>query len=283
MPPEPSQAPFGRRECPVDNPRQDGGYRVFTLLDEAGPEPLPGQFYMLTAAPDWAATTGRPYLPRAISYARSERTRSGLRLEFIVDQVGPGTDGLAHLGSGDECWVAGPFGRPFSHPTEVNPSADGAILVGGGIGIAPLAAFRRELVASGVPNRTLLGFRDNEHSGGIDDFFGCEQVGLAFEDGSRGHRGYVTDLLMGMMAGDDLGGAVVYSCGPPAMLEAVRQICLERGVESELALESPMACGFGACFGCAVPRPDGSFLRLCIDGPVVRGSEISTAAPGEQA
>ncbi|MCC6755671.1 MAG: hypothetical protein IT199_04785, partial [Solirubrobacterales bacterium] len=85
------------------------------------------------------------------------------------------------------------------------------------------------------------------------------------------------------LEGDDSDSAAVYSCGPPAMLEAVRQICLAREIPVELALESPMACGYGACFGCAVPRPDGGYLRLCVDGPVVRGDEIATAMAGEPA
>ncbi len=67
------------------------------------------------------------------------------------------------------------------------------------------------------------------------------------------------------------------------MLEAVRTICGERGVPVELALESPMACGYGACFGCAVPRADGGYMRLCVDGPVVRGDGIATAMAGEPA
>jgi NAD(P)H-flavin reductase len=99
---------------------------------------------------------------------------------------------------------------------------------------------------------------------------------LASEDGHAGHRGYVTDLLLQMLEGDDARSAVVYSCGPPAMLEAVRRICVEAGVPCELALESPMACGFGACFGCAVPKPQGGYMRLCVDGPVVRGGEIAS-------
>ncbi len=78
-----------------------------------------------------------------------------------------------------------------------------------------------------------------------------------------------------MLEGDDARSAVVYSCGPPAMLEAVRALCDERGVACELAMESPMACGFGACFGCAVPKPDGTYMRLCVDGPVVRGDQIA--------
>ncbi len=81
-----------------------------------------------------------------------------------------------------------------------------------------------------------------------------------------------------MLAGDDAASAVVYSCGPPAMLEAVRSLCAEHGVACELALESPMACGFGACFGCAVPKPDGGYLRLCVDGPVLRGDAVAEVA-----
>ena len=80
-----------------------------------------------------------------------------------------------------------------------------------------------------------------------------------------------------MLEGDDAASAAVYACGPPAMLEAVRTLCAGAGVACELAMEAPMACGFGACFGCAVPMADGTYMRLCVDGPVVRGEEIETA------
>jgi dihydroorotate dehydrogenase electron transfer subunit len=173
--------------------------------------------------------------------------------------------------------VNGPLGRPFSAPAELAPDAAGAILVGGGIGIAPLAILRRQLSGRGVPSRILLGFRDREHSGGLDDLFACCELRLASEDGHAGHRGYVTDLLSVLLQGDDAGAAAVYACGPPAMLEAVRTICAERELPCELAMESPMACGFGACFGCAVPLAGGGYMRLCVDGPVVRGEEIATA------
>jgi dihydroorotate dehydrogenase (NAD+) catalytic subunit len=121
----------------------------------------------------------------------------------------------------------------------------------------------------------LLGFRNREHAGGLELFCGsggdlCPEVRLASEDGHRGHRGYVTDLLATILAGDDAASAVVYSCGPPAMLDAVAQLCESRNVPCELAMESPMACGYGACFGCAIPKPDGGYHRLCVDGPVMR-------------
>ncbi len=281
MPAERPLAPFGRRSCEVSAAVDDGGYRIFTLLDRVGPRPAPGQFYMLAAEGEWQGSSGRPYLPRAISVARVSGEQGGLRLEFLIDVVGPGTARLSRLGKDDGCMLAGPFGNPFSMPKELNRSAVGAVLVGGGIGIAPMAVLRRELVGRGLPTRTLLGFRDRGHSGAVETLFGCEETRLAFEDGSGGHRGYVTDLLEVILAGDDPGGAVVYSCGPPAMLEAVRRMCGERDVPVELALESPMACGFGACVGCAVPKSDGGYLRLCVDGPVLRGDRIATAMPGE--
>jgi len=274
-------APFGRRRCEVGESRDSGGYRVFSLLDREGPEPLPGQFYMLAAVERWSGAGERPFLPRAISVAETGPAPGGVRLDFLIEGIGPGTDRLCALESGEEVWVTGPLGNAFAEPRQANPGAAGAILVGGGIGVAPLALWRRHLSARGVPLRVLLGFRNEEHSGGLELFCGsggdlCPEIRLATEDGHRGHRGYVTDLLAAMLAGDDAQSAVVYSCGPPAMLDAVAKLCQSRDVAYELAEESPMACGFGACFGCAVPKPGGGYMRLCVDGPVTRSSAGGT-------
>jgi dihydroorotate dehydrogenase electron transfer subunit len=263
-------APWGRRLCEVASNRASGGYRVFSLSDAEGPEPAPGQFYMLSAERRWGEGDGRPFLPRALSVADSAPV-DGVRLDFLVEGIGPGTDRLCALEPGEGVWVNGPLGNSFSAPRELSPKAAGAILVGGGIGIAPLALLRRRFAALGVPARVLLGFRDAAHSGGLDDLFACCEVRLASEDGHAGHRGYVTDLLEAMLDGDDGGSAAVYACGPPPMLDAVASLCSARGVACELAMEAPMACGYGACFGCAVPTPGGGYMRLCVDGPVVRG------------
>lgn len=274
-------APFGRRRCEVTRNLASGGYRIFSALDRSGPMPRAGQFYMLAAADGWGQRAGRPYLPRAFSVAEAAVTDRGVRLDFLVEAVGPGTERLADLRPSEGLWVMGPLGRPFSVPRDVAPQATGAILVGGGIGLAPLAILRRQLAERGVPLRTLLGFRDRAHSGGVDELFSCCEVRLASEDGHAGHRGYVTDLLAVLLEGADAQTAVVYACGPPAMLETVRALCAERGVAAELAMETPMACGFGACFGCAVPLAAGGYMRLCVDGPVVRGDEVETAlVPG---
>jgi len=268
-------APFGRRECEVVANEATGGYRIVSALDRTGPDPAAGQFYMLTAA-GWGGPSGRPYLPRAFSVAEAERGENGVRLDFLLEAVGPGTASLAALAPGDSLHLTGPLGRPFSQPAELAPGAAGAILVGGGIGIAPLALLRRRLADRGVAQRVLLGFRDRAHSGGLE-LFRCSEVRTASEDGHTGHQGYVTDLLAVMLEGDDAAGAAVYACGPPAMLEAVRVLCGDHGVAAELAMETPMACGFGSCFGCAVPVRGGGYIRLCVDGPVVNAAELETA------
>ncbi len=264
-------APLGRRLCEVVENRESGGYRVVSLRDELGPMPEPGQFYMLAAEHHWEERGGRPFLPRALSVADAAPTPSAVGLDFLLEAVGPGTERICGLVPGERVWVNGPLGAPFSTPRELAPGAAGAILVGGGIGIAPLALLRRRLSDRGVPAQILLGFRDRAHSGGLDDLFSNCQIGLASDDGHLGERGRVTDLLAAMLAGDDATSAAVYACGPPPMLDAVAELCAAREVACELAMESPMACGFGACFGCAVPKPDGGYLRLCVDGPVLRG------------
>ena len=270
-------AAAGRRLCEVTANRASGGYRIFSALDPAGPAPEAGQFYMLAAADGWGQREGRPYLPRAFSAAEATREDGGIRLDFLVESVGPGSERLAALRPGEGLWIAGPLGRGFSPPDELCGEVAGAVLVGGGVGIAPLAILRRQLSERGVPVRTLLGFRDRAHSGGVEELFACCEVRLASEDGHAGHRGYVTDLLSVVLDGDAARSAAVYACGPPAMLETVRTMCSARGVACELAMETPMACGFGACFGCAVPLAGGGYMRLCVDGPVVNGAEVETA------
>ena len=191
---------------------------------------------MLAAERGWGGGAERPFLPRAFSVADATAAEGGVRLTFLLEDVGPGTHELARLAEGDGLLLTGPLGRPFSAPREVNPDAAGAILVGGGIGLAPLALLRRDLAARGFPERSLLGFRDEAHSGGLE-LFRCSELRLASEDGHAGHRGYVTDLLAVLLEGDDAAAtAVVYACGPPAMLEAVRALCEQRSVAAELAM-----------------------------------------------
>jgi dihydroorotate dehydrogenase electron transfer subunit len=266
-------APFGRRAARVTANEAVGAYRMIRALDADGPrDPQPGQFYMLTAAERWGGGTDeRPYLPRAFSYARA---RPDGALEFLLEAIGPGTNRLAELEPGEDLLLVGPLGRGF----ELNGqrSAVGgrrALLVGGGIGAAPLLCLSEELEDAPL----LLGFRSAAHAEAARLFAPAEPR-IATDDGSVGRHGLVTELLREAL--DDDPGATVYACGPPAMLEAVRALCGERGVEAQLAMESGMACGYGACFGCVVPTKNG-YVRLCVDGPVLDAAELETAlTPG---
>jgi len=260
-------APFGRRLLTVTANEELGAYRVLKVADQDEPSgwgrgiPCPGQFAMLAAAERWGAGIDeRPYLPRAFSYARWD---SGVA-QFLLEDVGPGTHRLCELREGDGLWLLGPLGQGFTAPEHERR----ALLVGGGVGIAPLAIWQDALSSKDVPATVLLGFRDRAHAQGaalLSDAL------LASDDGAIGHHGLVTALLCAELGRDP--HATVYACGPPAMLEAVRALCATREVPAQLALEAGMACGFGACYGCVVPAREG-YLRVCIDGPVVRAEQL---------
>jgi dihydroorotate dehydrogenase electron transfer subunit len=259
-------APFGRRLLRVTDNEQLGAYRVLHVAaggwGNESPPPDPGQFAMLAAAERWGGGRDeRPYLPRAFSIARWR----GGEAHFLLEDVGPGTRRLCELRSGEEVWALGPLGVGFAAP------ADGrrAILVGGGAGIAPLAIWQDALLADQRAPTVLLGFRDRAHAEGAALLQGAQ---VATDDGSVGRHGLVTEMLAAELAHDL--HATVYACGPAPMLEAVRALCAERAVPAQLALESGMACGFGACFGCVVPRRGGGYLRVCVDGPVIDAAEL---------
>ena len=145
-----------------------------------------------------------------------------------------------------------------------------AILVGGGVGIAPLAILQDALEAEAATDVTvLLGFRDGARAQGAALLHGAR---VATDDGSVGHHGLLTELLSQELYADSR--AEVYACGPAPMLEAVRAMCASAAVPAQLALEAGMACGFGACYGCAVPRRGGGYLRVCVDGPVIDAAEL---------
>ncbi|MGO9322813.1 MAG: dihydroorotate dehydrogenase electron transfer subunit [Solirubrobacteraceae bacterium] len=259
-----SQAPFGRRQLTVTAVEQLGAYSLLRAADPDGPEPDAGQFAMLAAVERWGGgEEDRPYVPRAFSVARHRDGES----HFLLEDVGPGTRRLSELRAGDGLWALGPLGRGFAAP------GDGrrAVLVGGGIGIAPLAILQDTLASEARAGEAtvLLGFRDRAHAEGAALL---RDPRVATDDGSSGHHGLVTELLAAELQRDP--HAVVYACGPPAMLEGVRAMCEHSATPAQLALEAGMACGFGACFGCVVPRRGGGYLRVCVDGPVVDAAEL---------
>ncbi|MGH2902924.1 MAG: dihydroorotate dehydrogenase electron transfer subunit [Solirubrobacteraceae bacterium] len=291
--PAAAPAPFARRLLTVTGIDELGSYRVLRVADpemsadrHLGAAPAPGQFAMLAAAERWGGGEDeRPYLARAFSIAR---LRDG-EAHFLLEDVGPGTRRLCELRAGDGLWTLGPLGRGF---TVGGPDLDRrrALLVGGGVGIAPLAILQDTLgdVADSESRRTargartresargsrsavtvLLGFRDGARAEGAALL---RDARVATDDGSVGHHGRVTELLAAEL--DEDPHAAVYACGPAAMLETVRELCAARTIPAQLALEAGMACGFGACYGCVVPRRGGGYLRVCVDGPVIDAAEL---------
>jgi len=257
-------APLGRRRVALTGADDVGAYRVLRVGDLTGPAPQAGQFYMLAALEGWGAGADeRPYLPRAFSFLHA----SGGELSFMLEDVGPGTHRLAQLGEGDELWLTGPLGLGFRAPHDGRR----ALLAGGGVGVPPLSAWARELTSDGCELTAVLGFRDAHHAAGAA-LMAEGDITVATDDGSVGHHGLVTDLLAASLHEDD--HAVVYACGPPGMLEAVRALCAARDVPAQLALEAGMACGFGACYGCVVPLAEGGYVRLCVDGPVLDADQL---------
>jgi dihydroorotate dehydrogenase electron transfer subunit len=189
---------------------------------------VPGQFFMLEAP-------GR-LLPRPMSLCLAPPGELG----FLIDPIGPGTRALCSLEAGDELYVLGPLGNGFELGVE-RP-----LLVGGGIGIAPLPYLSEAL---GSPP-AVLGFRTDWHA---------EAAALMPNAQVCVEPTFVTALIP---AGMD-----VLACGPEPMLEAVRGLA----PDAQLAWEAPMACGYGACYGCAV-EIDGRVKRLCVEGPVLRAA-----------
>ena len=262
-------APFGRRSAEVTANEAVGAYRLISALDANGPrDPRPGQFYMLSADERWGGGSDeRPYLPRAFSYARALEDGT---LQFLVEAIGPGTGVLAGLEAGEGLGLVGPLGIGFGHAVD---RTGRPLLVGGGIGAAPLLCLQDEL---GGEAAVLLGFRSAAFAEAARLFAG--EPAVSTDDGSSGRRGFVTELLRERLHHDS--DVTVYACGPPPMLEAVRALCAEREVDAELALEAGMACGFGACYGCVVPTRTG-YVRLCVDGPVLAAAALDSAlVPG---
>jgi len=189
---------------------------------------VPGQFFMLEAP-------GR-VLPRPMSLCLAPRGE----LAFLLDPIGPGTRALAALEPGDHIHVLGPLGNGF------RLDVPRPLLVGGGIGVAPLPYLAEALERPPA----VLGFRTEEHAEAAALIPNAEVVIDPV---------LVTDV---MPADRD-----VLACGPEPMLEAVRALV----PAAQLAWEAPMACGYGACYGCAV-EIDGELKRLCVEGPVLCNS-----------
>jgi dihydroorotate dehydrogenase electron transfer subunit len=205
---------------------------------------------------------------------------SGDRPSILIKVVGEGTRRLAHASSGEPFDLLLPLGLPW-RPC---PPGHRPVLVAGGVGVAPLIFLARELSAGAGPRPlALYGGRTAADLPLDVDLADAGELRVATEDGSRGARGRVTLLLE--QALDELAAArqpaQIYTCGPDAMMAAVARLCEARGVPCEASLETPMACGYGVCLGCPVPRRgQEGYLYACVQGPCVDATTIDWSRGG---
>ena len=237
--------------------------RRFEIMENA---PLTGDVYRMRLAGDTEDVTAPGqfvdiriegcYLRRPISVCDAEKDR----LTLIYKVVGRGTEKLAAMGPETALDMLAGLGNGF----DLTRSGPRPLLVGGGIGAAPLYLLAKRLLAQGKDVRAVLGFGRKDEVFYEKQFcaLGCA-VTVTTVDGSYGTKGLVTDAL-------PTDHSFYYACGPERMLRAVWERAAGPG---ELSFEARMGCGFGACMGCTVQTASGP-KRICADGPVLRKEEV---------
>ena len=233
----------------------------------------PGQFVQILCS----GASLDPLLPRPFSFLE---TGTG-NFSVLYQVVGQGTRLLEKFKKGDKLPLIGPLGRGFSLPKQSGPEL---ILVGGGVGIPPLYHAVQTLLRTdkrfakkthvflGARHKSLLLCESAFKKAGV-------HLSVATDDGSKGKKGFVTSLLTAHLKGTDPAKTRILTCGPTPMLKAVSLVAAEFGVPCEASVEVPMACGFGACLGCAIKVKGDSpgshrFAIACTEGPVFEGSKI---------
>ena len=227
--------------------------------DRPLPEMQPGQFVEIRVdnSPD-------TFLRRPISIHFVDREANELWL--LIQQVGDGTRRMAKYRVGETVNLLLPLGNSFSIPN--NPER--LLLIGGGVGMAPLLFLGDELKQAGFTPEFLLGARSKEDLVQLSDFRQRGIVHLTTEDGTLGEKGYVTDHPVLQDNNYDR----IYTCGPKPMMVAVARYATSRNIPCEASLENWMACGIGACLCCVEMTKEGHQC-VCTDGPVFNINELT--------
>lgn len=238
----------------TENIRLHANYVLLKLTQSAPlPEMLPGQFAEIRV--DNSPST---FLRRPISINYVDREKN--EVWFLVQLVGDGTRKLATLEKGDLLNVVLPLGNGFSMP---QTPEEKVLLVGGGVGTAPMLYLGESLLKRGCKPSFLLGARSKNDLLQLEQFTSLGEVYVTTEDGSMGEKGYVT--MHSVLK--DHKFDMIYTCGPKSMMVAVAKYAKESDTECEVSLENTMACGVGACL-CCVEKTDEGHVCVCKEGPV---------------
>jgi dihydroorotate dehydrogenase electron transfer subunit len=218
----------------------------------------PGQFVNVLVGNKFEPLLRRPFSIHSVNSSK---------LVILYRVVGKGTEFFSHKKPGDQLNVLGPLGNGF----DLNVKRGKIILIGGGIGIAPLVFLAEKLGSSNIT--VLIGAKNKRHVLCADELknLGCE-VKIATDDGSSGFKGLVTELLKQNIQAKDR-PRIIFSCGPKLMLKEIGNISKRYNIAAQVSLEEHMACGIGACFGCVVNTKHG-YKRVCKEGPVFDIKEV---------
>lgn len=226
----------------------------------------PGQFVNVRCGEDYDPLLRRPLSIHRIS-AEHER------FELLYEVVGKGTEILSKYSVGSELDILGPLGKGFNlEKKEI------AILVGGGMGVAPLLALADALKNKVKVIYVLIGSKNRGRVLAEASFKEItDQVLVSTDDGSYGKMGFISDILIDVLENTleehDLDLTSIYACGPNLMLKAVTDIAFQKKIPTQLSMEQHMACGIGTCLGCVIQTKNG-YKKVCDDGPIFDAKEI---------
>lgn len=239
-----------------------GNFVLIVCTDEhnALPPMMPGQFAQLRV--DGSKDT---YLRRPISIHDLDVSHN--EISFLIQLVGDGTKALSRLEAGDNLNALLPLGNGFSMPCSPQSRH---LLVGGGVGTAPLLYLGKEMLKMGARPSFLLGARSASYLLRVDEFEALGDVYVTTEDGTRGEKGFVTQHSILEKEHFDR----ISVCGPSPMMKAVARYAKQKGIPCEVSLENMMACGLGACLCCVEKTVKGN-VCVCTEGPVFDVNELN--------
>ncbi len=249
------------------------------LVEFAAPDTVlsgmtPAQFFMI-GIPGAEVLLRRPFSVCGLPGTFDDGSPHAVQVLYRV--YGRATHLLASLAPGAPLRILGPLGRGFENPAD---RAALPVFVAGGIGSAPFPCFARRLVAAGYKKPVLLyGARTAGELPLLDWFRAHCDTRVTTEDGTLGREGRVTAALEDLLR-DAPGPVHLYACGPTPMLKAVSRRAVDGGLRCDLALEAPMACGFGVCLGCVLPVHGAApgeirYERCCVEGPVMPAERLA--------
>jgi len=239
-------------------------YRLTLISPKIAKEAVPGQFIMIKCSDGYD-----PLLRRPISLHDIDRSKNTIDILFRV--IGKGTRMLSEIEPGEDLDIIGPLGNGF----KIDTSKDIAVLIGGGVGIAPLLALAKDMKSKEKGIYALIGANNISQVLCEEEFksLGCETL-VTTDDGTFGKKGLITDILIDLLDSTVADKHVeIYACGPRPMVKALEDLTIEYKVPCQVSLEEWMACGIGTCNGCTVMTKNG-YKKVCSDGPVFDIKEL---------